>query len=384
MNLLSVVVPVYNSEKRIEQCIRSIINQTYNNLEIIIIDDGSTDSSCELCKAFAVKDARIKLLCKTHLGVVATRKTGISMATGEYITFVDSDDWVELDYYERLMSCVKECDVLITGHFAEVNQRVIKQPIETGIYFENKREIVWKKLFSKYSHDAISSFLWDKLFKTELVKKAIEHVNDQLYISEDKCIVVQAILLANNIKVTDEIGYHYYKTENSLTNSIHDDYLININLFYQCMKNILKQYSYADELLMALDQEMLFRLRSCWSILGIKRKALESFWYYPYYGRLRESDIILYGAGKVGQSYYYQIKQYAESKIVAWVDRNYEQYRKYGLNVISPTEIKNLKFEYIIIAVCDEKIALNIKNYMIDMGISPAVVLWNRTKLDWD
>lgn len=384
MKLLSVVVPVYNSEKKIEQCIRSIINQTYNNLEIIIINDGSKDGSCKLCEEFAVKDARIKLMNKPHLGVVAARKTGISMATGEYITFVDSDDWIELDYYERLMNCIKECDVLITGHFAEVNQKVIKQPIKIGIYYENRQEFVRKKLFSKYSHDAVSSFLWDKIFKTDLVKTAVEQVYDQLYISEDKCIVVQTILLAKTINVTDEIGYHYYKTENSLTNSVHDDYLNNMNLFYQCMKNILKQYSCTDELLMALDQEMIFRLKSCWSILGIERKALEAFWYYPYYGRLREADIILYGAGKVGQSYYYQIKQYAESKIVAWVDRNYKKYQEDGLNVVSPTEITNLKFEYVIIAVCDEKMAGSIKNDMIDMGVSPTAILWNRTKLDWD
>lgn len=103
MKLLSVIVPVYNSEKTIERCLKSIVRQTYKNIEIIVIDDGSADDqSYRICKSFACNDERIKLYKKEHSGVTPTRKAGVNMATGEYIAFVDSDDWIEADYFERL------------------------------------------------------------------------------------------------------------------------------------------------------------------------------------------------------------------------------------------------------------------------------------------
>jgi len=102
-NLISIIVPVHNSQDYLDTCLRSICNQTYNNIEIIIIDDGSSDNSGILCDTYASDDSRIRVIHKKNTGLVAARKTGIENARGEYITFVDSDDYIDLDSYETLM-----------------------------------------------------------------------------------------------------------------------------------------------------------------------------------------------------------------------------------------------------------------------------------------
>ncbi len=113
--LISVIVPVYNAAPYLEKCINSIRNQTYENLEIILVNDGSSDESPSLCNAFQVQDARIKVLHKENGGAASARKEGIKLATGDYTTYVDSDDWIEPDMYERMVGNLQDADVVICG-----------------------------------------------------------------------------------------------------------------------------------------------------------------------------------------------------------------------------------------------------------------------------
>ena len=104
MKLVSVVIPVYNVEKYVEKCLDSVINQTYQNLEIIIVNDGSTDNSLSVCQKKKLSDSRIKLINKENGGLSSARNAGIECAQGEFICFIDSDDWIELDYIEVLLN----------------------------------------------------------------------------------------------------------------------------------------------------------------------------------------------------------------------------------------------------------------------------------------
>ena len=107
-DLISIIVPVYNMEQYLERCMESIINQTYPTLEIILVDDGSTDRSPQLCDAYAKKDSRIRVVHKPNGGLSDARNAGLAIATGTYIGYVDSDDWIELDMYERMYSACVE------------------------------------------------------------------------------------------------------------------------------------------------------------------------------------------------------------------------------------------------------------------------------------
>ena len=107
---ISVIIPVYNVEPYLRQCLDSVVNQTYKNLEIIIIDDGSPDNCGAICDEYAAKDKRIQVIHKENCGLSAARNDGLARATGEWIAFVDSDDWCELDLYEKAIACAEKTD----------------------------------------------------------------------------------------------------------------------------------------------------------------------------------------------------------------------------------------------------------------------------------
>lgn len=163
MPLISVIVPIYNVEKYLDKCVDSIINQTYENLEIILVDDGSPDNCPKMCDDYAKKDSRIKVVHKENGGLSDARNAGMQVATGEYVSFIDSDDYISLDFYETLMqtmlensSDIVECSVVKfyeDGHFDEYSDDLKVANYETvdalgGLIDENPfRQHVWNKLY---------------------------------------------------------------------------------------------------------------------------------------------------------------------------------------------------------------------------------------------
>lgn len=368
--LLSVIVPVYNAEPYVSRCIESILSQSYKTFELLIIDDGSMDESYQICARYADLDSRITLIHQEHSGVAYARKTAISMASGEYIAFVDSDDWVEGDYLETAAAHLDAVDVVMMGYYAD--DTGYHPPLAAeGIYWGKGLETVWRSMFN------VSGVLWNKVLKTSLVKAAAVNIPNALYVSEDRCIGTQVLLSAQKIYVLDIGRYHYCINKNSITHRVHKDFLYNEHLYYQTMSKIIKQHPFEAELSKALDKNMADRLPSIINMLGI---ATDNFWYYPYYGRLVSARVILYGAGKVGQSYYHSIIRSKESVIVAWVDWEYMAYREKGFDVISPDSIDRLEYDYVIIGVYDEAKAIDIKKSLLHLGVLEETILWNKTR----
>lgn len=123
--LISIIVPVYNVKDYVEKCLDSICGQTYKNLEIVVVDDGSTDGSGEICDTYAQKDPRVKVIHRENRGVSAVRNEGLDIALGEYIGFVDGDDWIDSDMYEFLyeLLIVNEADISVCSHYIENRAR---------------------------------------------------------------------------------------------------------------------------------------------------------------------------------------------------------------------------------------------------------------------
>ena len=131
---ISVIVPIYNVEKYLDRCLKSIINQTYKNLEIILIDDGSPDNCGTICDEYAKKDNRIKVVHKDNGGLVKARNTGLDIATGEYISFIDPDDWIELNMYEEMIKIADETntDIVRCGYYRD-NDKESMERISFGV-----------------------------------------------------------------------------------------------------------------------------------------------------------------------------------------------------------------------------------------------------------
>lgn len=199
---ISVVIPVYGVEKYIRQCLESIINQTYKNLEIIVVNDGTKDNSMKIVEEY-LSDKRIKIINKENGGLASARNRGIEEATGEYISFIDSDDWIELDSYEELIKTIKDEDIIVFDFckFDEATQK-IKRKSTTIEEFKKNVTQNRKYLLLEYCNES-----WNKMYKLDFLKKYNLKFNNMLY--EDVFWKFETFLQAEKIKVIDKVCYFY-------------------------------------------------------------------------------------------------------------------------------------------------------------------------------
>ena len=219
-DLISIIIPVFNVEQYIERCIKSVIKQSYKNIEIIIINDGTQDSSGEICDKYAMKDCRIRLIHKENEGVSKSRNIGIGMATGKYITFIDSDDYVEKDYIKVLYElCNKnDADISICGvkdiediEDIEDTEKIKKQSKSVKKTC-NSKEAVKELLLEKY----FTCVIWGKIYKKTLFKQ--EKFNEDIKIAEDFDLLIRVMQKCKKISInTFEKMYCYQIRKDSVT-----------------------------------------------------------------------------------------------------------------------------------------------------------------------
>ena len=196
---ISVIIPVYNTEKYLSRCLDSIVNQTYKNLEIICINDGSTDNSLEILKKYAKKDKRIKVLTQVHAGQSVARNYGLKKVSGYYIGFIDSDDYIDLNYYECLYNLIKEnnADIAMCG-MKFVDEDKISDNITPNIVTKD---------FVKKIENLPNGSCCDKLFKTSLFKNLSFPVG-RYY--EDNIVLLKSIFYSNIMVFTNSVSYYYF------------------------------------------------------------------------------------------------------------------------------------------------------------------------------
>ncbi|MBQ3061690.1 MAG: glycosyltransferase family 2 protein [Lachnospiraceae bacterium] len=197
--LVSIIVPVYNVEEYIEECIVSIINQTYKNLQIIVIDDGSVDKSIDICEKYAKNDSRIEIISQKNKGVSAARNTGLTHINGEFVTFIDSDDYVDSDYIETLLRHIDEDVDLVCCNVSNSNGLF-------NVDIRHKAQIA--KLFS------ISGYTWGKLIRKGCVK---ENFHEAIKYAEDYIFYIDLMNNIDLVRVADYNGYHYRIRKGSLS-----------------------------------------------------------------------------------------------------------------------------------------------------------------------
>lgn len=210
--MISIIVPVYNAEKYIRRCINSIINQTYTNFELILIDDGSSDKSSNICDEYAACDGRIKVIHTENKGVSSARNTGLNVANGAYIGFVDSDDWLESDMYEFLLENAEnyKADISCCNYYVNGDKETIieHQQIESIVsYNEGCTE-------SFLERKTFGNNIWNKIFKKSVIK---EGFNVDLSIGEDAYFLFKVCLNSKSIVCCKEAKYHYFIRMGSAT-----------------------------------------------------------------------------------------------------------------------------------------------------------------------
>ncbi len=212
--LVSIIVPIYNVESYLEKCLQSIVSQTHANIEILLIDDGSTDRSLDICRTFAERDARIRVVHLKKAGVSVARNTGLEMASGEYICFVDSDDWVDKDYVSALLRLLRTCraDISVIGFMEERNGQSRPANRHLGIRIWNMPTAYRKLCFDK----ELKSHICGKLFKRKLFQE-IRFPVGQVY--EDIAIMGDLVSQTKRMAVNYAPKYHYFIPPGSITQS---------------------------------------------------------------------------------------------------------------------------------------------------------------------
>lgn len=239
--LISVVVPVYNVEDYIHKCVDSIINQTYRNLEIILVDDGSTDNSGRICDEYAEIDERIKVIHKENGGLSDARNAGIDISKGDYLGFVDSDDYIDADMYRILMNNMKNADADISTCVRIMYTGDDSIPLceENTTVCLNSYDAI-KDLFTK--NRFVYPMAWDKLYKREMFSN-IRFPVGRLY--EDAAVMYHIFEKADKIVATEKQMYYYVKRQGSITSSLYSKKKI-LHKF-ENMINAINYYKHIDK-----------------------------------------------------------------------------------------------------------------------------------------
>ncbi len=209
--MISVIIPIYNVEKYLTKCIESVINQTYKNLEIILVNDGSTDNSKEIIDKYSSIDSRIKVINKKNGGLSDARNVGIELAKGEYITFLDSDDWIELNMYEKLYKYIKQenADIVQCSYQKVYDEEVNNQ--------KNKEEVnIMSGEKSLYNLGEKTVVVWNKIYKRELFND-IRFPKGKYH--EDEFTIYKVLYKANKIVDLNLPLVYYRQREDSIMNS---------------------------------------------------------------------------------------------------------------------------------------------------------------------
>ena len=252
MRLISVVVPVYNCAIYLEQCLESILNQTYSNLEVILIDDGSTDRSGEICDSYGIRDNRVKVVHQINAGAAATRNKGIKLATGDYLTFVDSDDWIDADMYEQMVETIEsqDCDIAICDCVKEKgnSSALYTHQLPYGLYSrtENNLEQFYDQLLIskdfEYSNMVSSYLLLIDLNK--ISRQKLKYPENIRY-SEDLLFGARLGLLVNKVfYLKGYAPYHYRIHSDSVTQEHSKRWPVLLKLYYMIRDEFLNERKY--------------------------------------------------------------------------------------------------------------------------------------------
>lgn len=390
MAKISIIIPIYNVREYLAKCIESVINQTYQDIEIICVDDGSTDGSYEICEYYKKKDSRIKIVHKINEGIVSARQTGLKIANGEYVGFVDGDDWIDEKMYESMIRTMEKSnvDMVETGVIDSYNsftEKERKYKLKEGIYKSEKfkkyilNNLIYDGKF--YNYGVVSVYLWNKLFKRKYITECYMKLDYKQSMFEDFVSVYPYLIKHQSIAIINKAFYHYRVVNNSTKRrdlkNANEVLLLHVKTIKECINNS----KYKNMLLLQLNYFMLFFLL----IYNIKIFDLLSQNILIPYGGITHNDIvILYGCGVNGINIYRYLKQNSECKIVNWVDKNFKNINftnigiKYAIN--SPETINCNEKAKIIITPLNETVAEWIKEDLKNKGISDEKILWIEKK----
>lgn len=363
---LSIIIPVYNVEEYLPRAIESVINQTYKNLEIILIDDGSTDNCSTICDEYAKKDSRIVIIHKENGGIVSAIKAGIKVATGDYSITLGSDDWIEKNAYEMVVEDIEKyhTDIVSFGWIKDYEDFSEEYPniLPEGLY---TKEEFWS-VFNRNVRDnyffsqPIDMSQVNKAIKTEIFKKHELACSEKLKKNVDDAVIFPILMDMSSIYIDSRYWYHYCVRKTSIlwqagngdySRSVHlAEHLINMYQKYNGNSLYLKEFLLYKMIhhMMLDNPEMFFEKDKCWIYPEVKK----------------ESNIIVYGKGVFANRLISRLKELNFSNIIDNIDSN---------DVFRLQDIKD--YDYIVVAVFNARIVKSILEVLKENHIEKNKIL---------
>ena len=371
--LLSVIIPVYNAEQYIQRCLDSVRNQTYTNLEIVCINDGSTDNSLEILNANREKDSRIKVSSRENGGLVNARKEGLKLASADFVTYVDADDYIEKDMYDSLMEIIvqQNVDVVTSGLIRDYGNKLVKE-LETfspGIYSGESLNNLCARIIDieSFYKTNISMHVTNKIYKKDVLTSFQNNIPDNVSIGEDAALVIPLVYKCNSVFVSGMCFYHYCIRPDSMMKA---ESLGKRDPIYQMLTYVEKTMKQYSETEISFDRQyeyfsLYYRLlRNPEEVFNYDDKYL-----FPY-GKLSKTEtIVIYGAGKYGVALKKYLEQEGFQKLI-WVDQNYGH-----SGIISLEEALRIGFDRILIGALIYDTQQSIRNRISACGVSEEKVL---------
>lgn len=212
--LFSVIIPIHNSGKQLRKCLQSIREQTFTDYEVLLINDGSQDNSLEICHDFYNKDSRFKLFNQKNQGVGVARNKGLTKSTGEYILFIDSDDWIDINYFESIQNNLKNSpDIIMWGFYCETDKGTKIKQLNNGI---NEDQNCISEIYN-IKQKFIYGYVWACCFKNDIIKNNNIKFPEDIFLHEDTIFTNIYCKYVKKLNVISALGYHYQQIGDSLS-----------------------------------------------------------------------------------------------------------------------------------------------------------------------
>lgn len=384
--ILTVVIPVYNTEKYIKKCMDSVLSQSFRNMEILCIDDGSTDGSALLLEAYKAKDDRVRVIHKENGGLVSARKLGVKIANGKYVGFVDSDDWIDPEMYEQLYQKAEEyrADLVTSGYWLEGNYTSeLLDTVPEGFYGE--KEMLFLREHNIYymqkKETGIRANLVCKLFRTNLLQNAQRQIPDSITIAEDKACLLAYILDCKSVYIEKKAYYHYCIHSESMVHKADFDYLLHIHEVYRYLRSLYGHENFTADMRTQAELYVTELL-----LLGINQRMgyqnRNLLWVDPYWlDKIPDgSRVVLYGGGEMGRKYKKQLEVRGKAEYTACVDYEWEKYQDRDPVVVSPDAVDPDAYDILVITVKNPNKAMEIKSQLLEAHIPEEKILWFEQK----
>lgn len=382
--LVSIIIPVYNLEEYVTRSVDSALNQSYRNIEVILVDDGSTDKSGDICDVYSKKNSRVRVIHKENGGLVSARKAGLGISKGKYIVPLDADDWIDPEMIKAMVTVMENRDIDfaqcgLLWEYSDGTNGDAGDILDGGEYdLSQKDNGLYDNLFTNKVDRSVNGVrlnICSCMFKRDVVVKSQNLIKDELANGEDDALFFVSILISKKFYKFEKAYYHAFVRKNSMSRSkkMYDVYQVFI--VDEIVRPVLREHIFFNDLEILFNQ-YLFNLFNMYAV-NYWQAGFEKIYQFDNGIVPNKSKIVLYGAGAVGQSYYILMSD--TYNIVAWIDSK----KKYvdSIKIGKPEDIKNISYDYVILAVKDKVVALEMRTALIKLGVETERIIWNEPRL---